>query len=225
MKNVKNVLAVSALSVSLLFSGCGASNTMKGTGIGAGAGAAIGAGIGKAAGNTGMGAILGAAIGGAAGGVIGHKMDKQKKELEQQVPEAKVEKVNNGQAIKVTFDSGILFATNSSTLSADSQSALTRFAENMIANPDTDIRVVGHTDSTGRHAYNVTLSERRANSVVKFLQTRNVPGRRITSMGVGPDQPIADNSTVEGRAQNRRVEVFIVPNAKMVQEAKQEAQQ
>lgn len=221
MLKLRNIIGVSALSISLLFSGCGANNTLKGTGIGAGVGAAIGAGIGKTLGNTGLGAVVGTAIGGAAGGVIGHKMDKQKKELEQQVPEAKVETVNNGEAIRVTFDSGILFGVDSSTLSANARNALTRFAQNMNANPDTDIKIVGHTDSTGRHAYNMTLSEKRAQSVVNFLRSQNVAATRMISLGMGPDQPVAENSTAAGRAQNRRVEVFIIPNAKMIMDAKQ----
>lgn len=221
MLKLRNIIGVSALSISLLFSGCGANNTLKGTGIGAGVGAAIGAGIGKTLGNTGLGAVVGTAIGGAAGGVIGHKMDKQKKELEQQVPEAKVETVNNGEAIRVTFDSGILFGVDSSTLSANARNALTRFAQNMNANPDTDIKIIGHTDSTGRHAYNMTLSEKRAQSVVNFLRSQNVAATRMISLGMGPDQPVAENSTAAGRAQNRRVEVFIIPNAKMIMDAKQ----
>lgn len=219
--NIKNILAVSTLSLSLLLSGCGANNTLKGTGIGAGVGSAIGAGIGKTAGNTGLGAIIGAAVGGAAGGVIGHKMDKQKKEIEQQIPEAKVETVNNGEAIRVTFDSGILFGFDSSTLSTNARNALTRFAQNIHANPDTDIKIIGHTDSKGRHEYNMALSERRAQSVVNYLRSQGIPGARMISLGMGPDQPVADNSTEAGRAQNRRVEVFILPNAKMIMDAKQ----
>ncbi|KGL48981.1 OmpA family protein [Porphyromonas cangingivalis] len=222
MKKTKTLLGVSFLSVAITLGGCGLNNAAKGTGIGAGAGAAIGAGIGNAMGNTGLGAVIGAAIGGAAGGVIGNKMDKQKKELEQAVPEATVETVNNGEAIRVTFDSGILFATNSSTLSAASRNALTRFAQNMNENPDTDIKIIGHTDSTGRHEYNMTLSKKRADSVFNHLITQGVRSSRILSIGMGPDQPVADNTTVEGRAQNRRVEVYILPNAKMIEEAKKQ---
>ena len=222
MKKTKTLLGVSFLSVAIMFGGCGLNNAAKGTGIGAGAGAAIGAGIGNAMGNTGLGAVIGAAIGGAAGGVIGNKMDKQKKELEQAVPEATVETVNNGEAIRVTFDSGILFATNSSTLSAASRNALTRFAQNMNENPDTDIKIIGHTDSTGRHEYNMTLSKKRADSVLNHLLNQGVRSSRILSIGMGPDQPVADNTTVEGRAQNRRVEVYILPNAKMIEEAKKQ---
>lgn len=220
MKNLKSIVGVSCLATALMFSGCGANNMVKGTGIGTGAGAAVGAGIGKVAGNTGVGAIIGAVVGGVAGGLIGKQMDKQKKELEQVIPEAKVETVNNGEAIRVTFDSGILFPTNSSTLNAASKTALTRFAANMKEHPDTDIRIVGHTDNTGRAEYNQKLSEKRALSVFNYLVSQGIASGRINSYGVGLTQPIADNSTVEGRAQNRRVEVFILPNAKMIEEAK-----
>lgn len=218
-----------ALSIAIVFSGCGflgsLNNTTKGAGIGAGTGAAIGAGIGHTTGGkAGVGAAIGAVVGGVAGGLIGNHMDKQAKELETKVPEAKVEKVNSGEAIRVTFDSGILFGFDDTVLSKASQDALTRFAENMNANPDTDIRIVGHTDSTGKHAYNMKLSERRANSVYNFLRRYNVSPTRMTSMGVGPDQPIADNGTEVGRAQNRRVEIFIVPSVEMIQKAKKEAE-
>lgn len=223
MKKFYLGLGASMLSLSIVLGGCGLNNTIKGAGIGTGAGAAIGAGIGSAAGNSGVGAIIGAVVGGVAGGVIGDHMDKQKRELEQQVPEAQIETVNNGEAIKVTFDSGILFGVDKSTLSPESRQALARFAENMNANPDTDIRIVGHTDNTGRHAYNMDLSDRRAKSVVDFLVAQNVLRNRITAQGVGPDQPIAENKTPEGRAKNRRVEIFIVPGAKMINEAKAKA--
>ena len=93
----------------------------------------------------------------------------------------------------------------------------------MNANPQTNIRIVGHTDSTGKHAYNVGLSKRRAQSVVNFLREHQVSSTRITLDGVGPDQPIADNGTPEGRAKNRRVEVFILPSQEMINEAKAEA--
>ena len=223
MTKFQSILGATTVSLGLLLSGCGASNAVKGLGIGAAAGAAIGAGIGKVTGNTAMGAAIGTALGGAAGGIIGNQMDKQAKELEEQIPEAKVETVNNGEAIRVTFDSGILFATSSSTLNQASRDALRKFAENMNANPDTDIKIVGHTDATGRYEYNMKLSKERANSVRNFLRSYKVDESRMTSEGVGPDQPIVDNSTPENRAKNRRVEIFILPNAKMIKEAQEAA--
>lgn len=178
MKNFK-MISVLMLCAAVLLSGCGASNTVKGTAIGVGGGAAVGAGVGKIAGNTALGAIIGAAVGGTAGALIGKKMDKQKKELEASIPDATVETVNNGEAIKVTFDSGILFATNSSTVSDASKSALRNFASSLNSNPDTNIKIIGHTDNTGRVEYNQTLSEKRAKSVYDYLLNQSVSSNRM----------------------------------------------
>jgi len=220
MKRI-NLFASLMLSIAIVFSGCNASNTAKGTAIGAGSGAAVGAGVGALL-NGGKGAAwgagIGAVVGGAAGALIGNKMDKQKKELEQ-IKEAQVETVNDGQAIKVTFESGILFATNSSTLSQVSKTALTQFANSLKANPDTDVQIFGHTDSSGNDKINIPLSQARAGSVQDYLAMQGIPGSRMTSAGMGSSQPVADNSTTAGKALNRRVEIYILPNAKMIQEA------
>jgi outer membrane protein OmpA-like peptidoglycan-associated protein len=218
MRNLK-LVAVIALCMAVLFSGCGASNTVKGTGIGVGAGGAVGAGVGALAGNTALGAVIGAAVGGAAGALIGRKMDKQKKELEAAVPDATVEVVNDGEALKVTFDSGILFATNSSSVSDASKSALRNFSASLKQNPDTYVKVIGHTDNTGRVDYNQTLSEKRAQSVYDYLMNQGVSSDRMTYEGKGIHDPVATNATVEGRALNRRVEIMIMANEKMIQEA------
>ena len=211
------------LSGVLVLSGCGASNTVKGGGIGTGAGAAVGAGVGSVFGGgkgAAWGAGIGAVLGGTAGAIIGNKMDKQKAELEA-IEGAQVESVNEGQAIKVTFESGILYATNSSTLNAASRSSLDKFATSLQNNPDTEVRIYGHTDSSGSDAINNPLSQRRAESVYNYLLSKGVSGSRIESQGFGSSQPVADNNTVAGRSQNRRVEVFILPNAKMIQDAKE----
>ena len=202
----KKAIAAMLLSGGLILSGCGLSNTAKGAGIGAGAGAIIGAGVGRVAGNTALGAIIGGVVGGTAGTLIGKKMDKQKKELEEQVKNAKIESVNEGQAIRVTFDSGILFATNSSTLSSTSQNSLRSFAANLKANSQTDMLIIGHTDNTGSDRINDPLSLNRASSVRSFLSAQGV-------------EPVADNSTASGRKENRRVEVYIIPNKAMVEAA------
>ena len=215
------MISVLMLCAAVLLSGCGASNTVKGTAIGVGGGAAVGAGVGKIAGNTALGAIIGAAVGGTAGALIGKKMDKQKKELEASIPDATVETVNNGEAIKVTFDSGILFATNSSTVSDASKSALRNFASSLNSNPDTNIKIIGHTDNTGRVEYNQTLSEKRAKSVYDYLLNQSVSSNRMSFEGKGITEPVADNSTAAGRQQNRRVEILILANQKMIQEAQQ----
>ncbi len=221
MKSIK-VLTSLLLSATLILSSCGSlTNTQKGAAIGVGGGAAVGAGVGKLAGNTVIGSIVGAAVGGAAGALIGKKMDKQKKELEAVLPEeATVETVNDGEALKVTFDSGILFATNSSTVSAASKSALKNLATSLNQNPNTDIKIVGHTDSTGKVDYNQTLSEKRAKSVYDYLmQDQGVSSQRMSYEGKGIHEPVADNSTAEGRALNRRVEILITANEQMRQEA------
>jgi outer membrane protein OmpA-like peptidoglycan-associated protein len=150
--------------------------------------------------------------------LIGNKMDKQKKELEQ-IKDAQVESVNDGQAIKVTFDSGILFATNSSTLNQASKNSLTQFANSLKSNPDTNVHIYGHTDSTGNDKINIPLSNERASSVGKFLSGQGISTARMSAEGLGSSQPIADNGTITGRQQNRRVEVYIVPNEKMIHEA------
>lgn len=220
MKNFSFIAAI-ILSCSILLSGCGASNTTKGTGLGAGAGAILGAGIGAIAGGgkgAAWGAGIGAVVGGGAGAIIGNKMDKQKAELEK-IKDAQVESVNDGQALKVTFESGILFATNSNTLNSASQSSLTSFAQSLINNPDTDVEIYGYTDSSGNDGVNIPLSQNRALAVYNYLQSKGVSGARMKSQGMGSSQPVADNNTKTGRAQNRRVEVYILPNAKMIQDA------
>lgn len=192
-------------------------NTGKGAVIGVGAGAAIGAGIGKLAGNTAMGAVIGAAVGGAGGAAIGKYMDKQAKEMEEKMQAAKVERV--GEGILVTFDSGLLFALNSSDLSAKSKEDLKKFAEVLIKYPDTNLLVNGHTDNTGSDELNQKLSEKRAQSVSNYLIARNVAATRFTIKGYGETQPKVDNTTAENRALNRRVEVIVIANEELQKEA------
>ena len=220
MKKI-NLFVCLMVSVALILGGCNASNTAKGTAIGGGGGAAIGAGIGALLGGSEgatWGAGIGAVVGGAAGALIGNKMDRQKKELEQ-IKDAQVESVNDGQAIKVTFDSGILFATNSSALNQASRNSLTQFANSLKSNPDTDVHIYGHTDSTGGDNINIPLSNQRAGSVESFLSGQGISTARMTAEGFGSSQPVADNGTTAGRQQNRRVEIYIVPNQKMIQDA------
>ncbi len=222
MKSIK-LLSVLLLCVAVVFTSCGTwNNTAKGTAIGVGGGAAAGAGIGALAGNTALGAVIGAAVGGTAGALIGKKMDKQKKELEATLPEeTKIETVNDGEALKLTFDSGILFATNSSTVSDASKSALRNFATNLKQNQDTDIRIIGFTDNTGSVDYNQTLSEKRAKSVYDYLMLNGVSTDRMIYEGRGVHDPVATNDTPEGRSLNRRVEIMIVASQEMIQAAQQ----
>jgi len=187
------------------FIGCSnISNTGKGAGIGAGAGAIIG---GIIADNTAKGAIIGAAVGGAAGAIIGSQMDKQAKELEEDIPGAEVERV--GEGIQITFDSAILFGFDSAELQSDSKSNLQNLATSLQKYPNTDLTIVGHTDSVGSEEYNQALSERRADAARAYLVREGVDRERIAAEGKGEMEPVASNETEVGRTQNRRVEVAI----------------
>lgn len=224
MKNLKSIAA--GLCAALVLVGCNVSNTAKGTAIGAGGGAVVGAIIGKMAGNTAIGAVIGGTVGATTGAIIGKKMDKAKKEAEA-VKNAQVETItdaNGLEAVKVTFDSGILFASNKADLNATSKASLTQFAEVLKENRDMDIAIIGHTDNTGSDAINNPLSKNRAQSVSKFLKSQGVASAQIKTIdGQGSTNPVADNSTAEGRKQNRRVEVYMYASEKMINEANAEA--
>lgn len=206
------------LSIFLVAASCNSSRTLKGGAIGAGAGGAIGGLLGSKSNNTAKGAILGAAIGGAAGALVGKYMDKQAEELERDLEGAKIERV--GEGIKITFASGILFATNSSSLSATSETNLTNLAETLKKYDDTEILIEGHTDNMGTDEYNQELSEKRAQSVSTKLAELAVAANRMTQVGHGESMPVADNATNEGRTQNRRVEIAIFANDKLKRAAK-----
>ncbi len=215
------------LSVFLMLgiSGCDSlNNAAKGGMIGAGGGGAIGAGIGALIGK-GKGAAIGGAIGAVAGGVagtlIGKKMDKQARELAQ-IAGAQVDTVtdvNGFEGIKVTFDEGILFAFNSSKLGQKAEASLNDFAKSLINNPQTDVQIYGHTDNVGTRAANEKVSNARANEVKNFLTNAGVPKARMTSKGLAYDYPVASNETEAGRAQNRRVEIYITANEDMIKAA------
>lgn len=217
---VKKTMALVLMGGMLTFSGCGLSNGVKGGGIGAAAGGLLGAGVGKVLGNTGVGAAIGAVVGGTAGALIGNKMDKQKRQLEEELANAaKIESINDGQALKVTFDSGILFATGKSTLSSSAQEALRAFARSAQANNLANIQIFGHTDNTGSDRVNDPLSVSRAQSVRDFLAGQGIASNRMSFEGKGSRSPIADNATAEGRKENRRVEVYVIPSQEMIQAA------
>lgn len=208
----------------MIFSGCGMSNTGKGALIGTGAGAAVGAGIGAIFGNgkgAAIGAAVGTAVGASAGAIIGKKMDKKAEELAalQNAQVEQVEDANGLQAIKVTFNSGILFPTNGSSLSADSKKELAQFAQKMSDMVDTDITIYGHTDNTGTAEVNERISRQRAEAVQSYLQSCGIASGRLSSQGLSYTDPVADNATAEGRAQNRRVEIYISANENMIKAA------
>ncbi|NHA07530.1 OmpA family protein [Mucilaginibacter sp. HC2] len=216
-------LSLALATVGILGSGCDSlTKTQKGAAIGAGAGGTIGAFIGKAAGNTALGAIIGGAVGGTAGAFIGRNMDRQAAEIKQTVPGATV--TREGEGILVKFDSGILFDTDKSDVKPAAQANLQKLATSLQNNPNTNILIVGHTDSTGTAQHNMDLSIRRAEAVKSYIVSNNVSSSRLTTSGKGKTEPIADNATPAGRAQNRRVEIVIVANDQMKQQAKQAAQ-
>lgn len=226
MKLVKT-LGISAMAALLLAtSGCGMNNTGKGALIGGGSGAGVGAGIGALIGGgkgAGIGAAIGAAVGAGAGALIGRKMDKQKQELQQSLGDAAqvqtVEDQNGLKAIKVVFSSAILFPTNGTTLNNSAKGDLTQFAASLRENPDTDVTIDGYTDNTGSLEVNQRVSDGRANAVKTFLINSGVSSSRLTAKGIPMADYVASNDTPEGRAQNRRVEIYITADKNMIQQA------
>ena len=226
MRNLKSI-AASALAVSMLLTGCASmNNTGKGALIGGGGGAGLGAGLGALIGGgkgAAIGAASGAGVGAGAGALIGRKMDKQQQQLQQELANtATVEKVtdDNGlQAIKVTFSSGILFPTNGTSLSPTAQSELAQFAQSLINNPNTNVQIFGYTDNTGSMAVNERVANGRADSVLAYLVNCGVSPTRLSAKGIPMAGYIASNDTAEGRAMNRRVEIYITADKTMIQQA------
>ena len=205
--------------LSLAGTGCSSlSNTQHGALIGAGAGGAVGAVVGNAAGSTAKGAIIGAVVGGATGAIIGSRMNDRAETLERELDNATIERV--GEGILVTFDSGILFGFDSSTLRAQAQNNLSDLARVLADDSDDyELLVAGHTDASGAAAYNETLSERRASAASDFLATQGIPATQIRLVGLGEVEPVASNETPAGQEANRRVEVAIFASAEYRDEA------
>ncbi|WP_324676063.1 OmpA family protein [Hymenobacter sp. GOD-10R] len=192
------------------------SKTAKGGLLGAGGGAVVGGVLGRVIGgknSTAGGAIIGAAVGGGAGALIGRRMDKQAAELKKDMEGAKVERV--GEGIKITFNSGILFAKNSATLTSAAAENINTLATTLKKYGDTNVLIEGHTDNTGTDAINDPLSKRRAQAVANAITAQGIDTSRLTTQGYGSKQPVADNSTEAGRTANRRVEVAIYANEKL----------
>lgn len=232
MKKMNSIAIL--LSACLVFSGCGMTNTAKGGLIGGGSGAALGALVGGVIGHgkgAAIGAAVGTAVGAGAGVLIGKKMDKAAAQAEQ-IEGAEVEQVtdtNGLQAVKVTFDSGILFATGNASLSSSAKASLSKFANNVLnQNRDMDVTIYGYTDnqgwrnSTAEQSYqkNMDLSQERAQSVSSYLLGCGVAASQIKNVeGMGENNPVADNSTEAGRKENRRVEVYMYASQQMIQQA------
>lgn len=226
---VFKVLGIALLAGTMLIGETACSSmtqTGKGALIGGGGGAAVGAGLGALIGGgkgAGIGSAIGAAVGAGAGALIGNKMDKQKKELQEELGnQAKVEETtdqNGLKAIKVTFDGGILFPTGKYTLNPQAKVDLTRFAASLKDNPDTNVQIYGFTDNTGSFAVNQRLSGERADAVLSYLANSGVSPTRLTAQGIPMADYVASNDTPEGRAQNRRVEIYISANQQMIEQA------
>lgn len=248
-KNLFRSALIAALCAgSLIPAGCssikntwdGMTQTGQGALAGGAAGAAVGTGVGALIGGgkgTWIGALVGSAIGAGTGALVGNHMDKQKKELEEQLAQVKelasqrdttyivqtVKDSNNLDAIRLVLGNSVLFSTGSAKLSAAAQAALSRVAYNLQQFPNTDVTIVGYTDNTGSEALNNKLSLERAQAVMDYLVNNGIPSTRLKAVGEGWNNPIASNATAEGRAQNRRVEMFITADQQMIKQAEQQA--
>jgi outer membrane protein OmpA-like peptidoglycan-associated protein len=178
---------------------------------GAGIGAAGGAVVGLLVGGGWEGALIGAGVGALAGGAVGNYQDKQEAKLRRQMAGTGVDVVRKGDNITLDMPGNVTFAFDSAALNPQFNDVLAKVAQTLTEFDQTVIQIAGHTDSTGAHAYNMNLSQQRAASVKSYLAGRGVPSQRMQTIGAGPDHPIADNSTEAGRAENRRVEITIVP--------------
>jgi outer membrane protein OmpA-like peptidoglycan-associated protein len=210
------ILAI-ALSGTLAAAGCAnMSETQKGTAVGAGVGAAAGAVIGgvMADHNRGSRTAAGAAIGAVAGGIIGNvwssRMEEQKRQMEQATQGTGVQVSQTADnRLKLDIPSDISFDVNRSDIKPSFQPLLDKFAQSLNQNPGTQVSIVGHTDSTGSDAINNPLSVSRATSTRDYLASRGVAMNRVAVDGRGSREPVASNDTTDGRARNRRVEIFV----------------
>ena len=222
MKKAFTSLTIAASAAALL-AGCAADGTMTTTGKNSAIGAVIGAGLGTVVGNQvgdrdnrtrATGAAVGAALGAAGGYLWSQRMEQQKQAMQQVTAGTPVQvsqTADNRLKINIPADAG--FATNSAVLNANMYPILQRLAQTLNQNPAATVSVVGHTDSTGSDAINNPLSQRRADAAKAYLVSQGVAASRIATSGAGSTQPIASNATVDGRAQNRRVEIFVAEPA------------
>lgn len=232
MKKIKIISLIMCLCVAL--AGCNGNswNNMSKTGqgaiLGAGGGAALGSIIGAIAGNTGIGAAIGTAVGAGTGAVIGNRMDKVKKQAQAQLKNAEIETVkdNNGlDAVKVTFSSGILFATNKYDLTVTSKAELNNLVSILKQNQDVSVDIQGYTDATGTDAINNPLSVNRARSVANYLTDNGIQYAQLKNVnGYGSSNPVADNTTETGRQKNRRVEIYLYASQEMINNAQSQVQ-
>lgn len=233
MKTRNHVLLASAVSAAMLLAGCatgggyndgyygsapppqeedeGMSRTQRGALIGAAIGAVAGLVSGDDATERRQRALVGAGVGGLAGGAIGRYQDNQERALRERMQGTGVDVVRDGDHITLDMPEAITFAFNSSTLNQRAYSVLDRVADTLKEYDQTMIEIAGHTDSVGSDAYNDELSRKRAQAVGDYLISRGISGQRLIITGAGERYPIASNETEAGRAENRRVEMTIVP--------------
>lgn len=207
IRHASRIRAATFLVAAVAFTGCSWSNKAKGTAAGTVTGATVGGVIGNQTGSTARGAIIGAVVGGAAGAAIGHQMDQQAKELKVEIPGAVVERV--GEGIQVTFASGLLFDFDSDAMRPASAVNLQNLGASLKKYSDTDLLIVGHTDSSGSSEYNQSLSTRRSNAASGYLAMQGISANRMRTSGMGEMEPMATNETEAGRQANRRIEVAI----------------
>lgn len=203
----KTMIAV-ALSAFIITGCTNTSNAQKGAGIGAVLGALAGKGTGD---NDKKRYVWGAALGALAGGAIGSYMDKQEQEFRDELAESGVEVYREGDSIRLSIPGNITFATGSDAIVTGFYPVLEDVAKVLNRYDKTKLSIEGHTDSVGDVNYNRELSMQRANSVANYLQSTNVAGNRLQTLGMGESQPIADNASAKGRQENRRVELRVIP--------------
>ncbi len=217
LKSKSLLIASSVLISSVLLNACTTidpytreektSNAVKGTAIGAVSGAVLGVLVG----DNRKSALIGAGVGALAGGGIGYYMDVQEAKLRQELEATGVSVTRSGNSIILNMPGNVTFDTASSNISADFYRVLNSISLVFNEYEKTYIDIYGHTDSVGDSNYNMGLSQRRADAVSLYIQTRGVLSQRLLTRGMGEDYPVASNNTDQGRAQNRRVEIKLTP--------------
>jgi len=187
------------------------SNATKGALIGAAAGAVVGLASGDDAVDRRQRAMIGAGVGALAGGSVGYYMDRQEAKLRAELEGTGVSVTRIGDNITLNMPGNITFATDSADLNADFFNVLNSVSKVLKEFDQTIVEVAGHTDNTGSDEYNEALSDRRASSVARYFESRNIALQRLLTIGMGESRPVADNGTAEGRQANRRVEITMVP--------------
>ncbi|RME14162.1 MAG: OmpA family protein [Alphaproteobacteria bacterium] len=203
-------LLILPLAAALTVAGC--TNTGPRQNIGAGTGALAGGLLGGLLGRNAGAAAVGAGAGAILGGAIGQQLDRQAGDLRSSFGDGRIGVVNTGESLVVTMPDDITFDTDSARLTKAIRKELRALADNLLKYPNSTIKVIGHTDNTGSASHNLELSRQRAAAVTAVLVNNGVPASRIVTIGKGESEPVASNLTPEGRAQNRRVEIVIIPN-------------